>query len=595
MSVVKNILFIVPMHITFASFVKPAQNSHVVKNKSGKKYNSLSTDLPLGPLSLSAYLKKHVNVNIKLIDFNAEMNALDKFDHSSFKSYIDIFLNNLEFDPDIVGISSLFSPSFQNFLDCGEISKKNWPNAFVIGGGNIPTNSYNQIYTEFDCEFFDALCFGEGEKPLLNLIKSSNLTLHVAMSDSWITHKKANCKEHFLPKHDFIEDLDEIPFLDYKLCDLTKHGIRQNISSFHANPKGFHIMTSRGCPYLCTFCASHRTHGRSMRYYSIARVESDLRRLVKDYDADTIIFQDDHLMADKERVYQILETIGKLKLNSLYQNGLTLFALDKPMLEAFYNAGVRHLVLPVESGSEKVLKMQMKKPLKLGISKRVATDCRDMGIYTNINIIVGMPGETKSDLNDSLKNLKNIPGNWFNIACAAPLVGSEMHELAQENGYIDKDAIGSDYHKATISTEDWDAAYIQKFQYKMNLELNFVYNNDIRNGAWEWAILGFKNVIRLRSDHAFAHYYSFICLTRLGQSKQAEKSLKQYLKTYNSKFWISYVKEYELPTCKLEALRIANSYELVPQVKQINEQLEKAEKGSNAEKSFNIIPRITFN
>ena len=105
---------------------------------------------------------------------------------------------------------------------------------------------------------------------------------------------------------------------------------------------------------------------------------------------------------------EILEIVGELDLGSLYQNGLTLFALNRPMLEAFYAAGVRHLVLPVESGSEKVLRKQMRKPLKFRISERVAKDCRDLGIYTNASLIIGMPGETKADMKEGLRNLRKV-------------------------------------------------------------------------------------------------------------------------------------------------------------------------------------------
>ena len=562
MSEATKLLFIVPMHITFGSFVKPSANSRVFKKKSGKSFNSLSTDLPIGPMSLSAYLKNHIDVDVKLIDFNAEMNALEDFTYGSFKEYISDFFKAMDFRPDVVGVSSLFSPSFENFMDCGAVAKEVWPESFVIGGGNIPTNSFHQIYRDLNCDFFDALCYGEGEKPLLEMLQSGSYQAFAESSSSWITKSKVIGTDFFVPAHDFIENLDEIPFLDYDLCDLSKHGINQNLSSFHnvKNPRGFHIMTSRGCPYLCTFCASHRTHGRKMLYYSMDRVRADLHRLVQDYQADTVVFQDDHLMADKERVYSILETVGELKLNSLYQNGLTLYALDRPMLEAFHRAGVRHLVLPVESGSEKVLKKQMKKPLKMRISERVAADCRDLGIYTNVNIIVGMPGETVEDLNDSRLNLRNIHGNWFNIACASPLVGSEMHELASEHNYINEHAIGADYHLATITTDDWTSEFIQSFQYKMNLELNFVYNNDIRTGSWEWGLQGFQSVIRLRFDHAFAHYYAFLCLHKLDRVDEANEALTKYLEFKDSDFWQPYVLEYDLPNCLADALATAEAY-----------------------------------
>ena len=248
-------------------------------------------------------------------------------------------------------------------------------------------------------------------------------------------------------------------------------------------------MTSRGRPFLCTFCASHKTHGRSMRYHSLERVQSDIETLIKHYGANTIVFQDDHLMADKTRVESILKMIRHCGVDSLYQNGLTLYALDREMLQNFYDAGVRHLVLPVESGSEKVLKHQMRKPLKMKISERVASDCRSLGIYTNTNILVGMPGETKSDLEEGRENLKRIETNWFNVVCASPVVGSEMHEVSTKKGYIDVQNLGADYRTATISTEDFSAKYIQEFQYKLNLELNFVRNRDIAKGEYKTALI----------------------------------------------------------------------------------------------------------
>lgn len=547
----KKLVFIVPMHISYESFISPAHNSRMfLKKGDNKYYNSLSTDLPLGPISMSAYLKKHMDIEVKLIDFNAEINALTSFPYHSFYECCVDLLSQLDIEPDIVGVSSLFSPSFNNFMDCGKASRALFPNALILGGGNIPTNSYQHIYDELDCDYFDALCYGEGEKPLLGLLSANNPDTFLATSDAWITKEKIKSPDTLLmPKHDFIENLDEIPFFDYDLCDFNKHSSNQVTSSFHSveNKRGFHIMTSRGCPFLCTFCASHKTHGRSMRYHSLERVTEDLTRLRDHYAAGTIVFQDDHLMADKERVKKILKVVGDLQLESLYQNGLTLYALDRPMLEAFYNAGVRHLVLPVESGSEKVLKEQMRKPLKFRISEQVAKDCRELGIYTNTNILIGMPGETKADLDEGRINLRKVQTNWFNIACASPIVGSEMHEIAAKKNYIKINTLGSDYRTAVIETEDFTPEYIQEYQYMMNLDLNFVHNNDVRLGEYKLALKAFKNVIRIKFDHAFAHYYAAICYQQLSEFSLYEAHLSKYKEYAQSEFWQKYVKLFDLP------------------------------------------------
>ena len=274
-------------------------------------------------------------------------------------------------------------------------------------------------------------------------------------------------------------------------------------------------------PRLSFFFNSHLDFFEEIAKFRAAR-RIWARHLKEKYGAKTVVFQDDHLMGDKDRVYELLNIVGELKLGSLYQNGLTLYALDRPMLEAFYKAGVRHLVLPVESGSAKVLKEQMKKPLKFHISERVAWDCRELGIYTNTNILIGMPGETKADIEETRKNLKKIKTNWFNIGCASPLVGSEMHDIAQANGYITDTTRGSDYHIAVIKTDDFTPEYIQKMQYILNLELNFVFNSDIELGDYETALTGFKNVTRIRPDHAFAHYFSSVCYKKLGLTNEEE-------------------------------------------------------------------------
>ena len=564
-SATKKLLFIVPMHISFESFLAPAHNSRMFfKKQDNRYYNSLSTDLPLGPISMSAYIKKHMDIEVKLLDFNAEINALDAFPYENFYDCCVDLIQKLDFTPDIIGVSSLFSPSFFNFMDCGRAAKHLFPNALVLGGGNIPTNSYKHIYADLNCEYYDGLCYGEGEKPLLGLLQAENPQRYMAESKSWMTKEKvASTQSLFMPQHDFIENLDEIPFYDYDLCDMDKHSSNQVTSSFHSveNKRGFHIMTSRGCPFMCTFCASHKTHGRSMRYHSLERVTEDLTKLRDHYNAGTVVFQDDHFMADKERVKNILKVVGDLQLESLYQNGLTLYALDRPMLEAFYNAGVRHLVLPVESGSEKVLKEQMRKPLKFRISEQVAKDCRELGIYTNTNILIGMPGETKADLEEGLNNLRKVQTNWFNIACASPIVGSEMHEIAANKNYIKLNTLGSDYRTAVIQTEDFTPEFIQQFQYRMNLDLNFVHNNDMKFGEYETALKAFKNVIRIKYDHAFAHYFAALCYKKLGKTVQYKTHLAKYKEYSQQPFWQRYVEMFGLPTYAKKVKKSGNRAE----------------------------------
>jgi anaerobic magnesium-protoporphyrin IX monomethyl ester cyclase len=543
-----RILLIVPMHITFESFVNPPPNMRCTRKSDGRDYSLPPTDLPLGMLSISGYLKKHASVDIRLVDFNIRVAEIEHFDYANFCDFAEEELRKVDFQPDIVGISSLFSPSFYNFLETGKAVRKVFPHALTIGGGNIPTSAWRDIYDSDHAWIFDALCYGEGELPMLELVRAEDRKQYIEGSQSWITQAKA--KQIFTPDHNFIEDLDEIPFFDYDLCDVEKHSANLVANTSFATSqmkRSFHVATSRGCPFKCTFCASHAVHGRDMRYHSVERMREDFTRLKEQYGASTLIFQDDHLMADKERVRQILAILRGLDLNSVYQSGLALYALDRPMLEDFHAAGVRQLVLAVESGSQRVLKHLMKKPLKLEISQRVAQDCRELGIYTNTNILIGIPGETKEDIEETRRNLRTINSNWFHINCTSPLVGSEIHTKSRQFGFIRGETLGADYKVAAIETPEFSIDYIQEMQYIMNLELNFVHNNDVRLGEYALALRGFENVTKIKSDHAFAWHYAGICHEKLGDRAKAAKCDENYRKYKQQPFWDKFVRMFGLP------------------------------------------------
>lgn len=543
-----KILFVVPPNIGFADFISPPANVKVQKMRNGKSFGSVITDMPLGIISLSAYLKKNIEVETRGIDFNVALNKLDQFEWPSFKDYFkDVLGNEIEsFQPDVIGISALFSTAYKNLIDLGEVSREICPDAFIIAGGNVPTVSYREIFGETD--MFDAVCHGEGEVPLLELLVSENMYEHIEKSLTWITKNKLDKKLTF--EHNFIEDLDQIPF-DYSIISQDDYELNPTIrsySSVKSKGKSFNIMTSRGCPFKCIFCASHRTHGREMRYHSLDRVKEDILRLKNEFGIKVITFEDDHFMGDKKRAYEIVKFISEQGITAFFPNSLALYALSREMLVALKEAGVEQLVLAVESGSDYVLKNVMKKPLKLDIVRRVAKDCREIGIYTDCNILIGLPGERKEDIQEARRFLKTVGANWFRINVATPLLGSEMHDICEDKNYFKGVVIESNYKKAIVGTEDFDPQYIQETTYDMNIELNFVYNADMMLGDYKMALKGFENAIAAKPDHAVALYYSSVCHERLGNGEVAVSYLEQAKKAYSaSLIWGKYVKLYNIP------------------------------------------------
>lgn len=540
----EKILFIVPPVIRFNDYINPSYNTRVVHKKHGN-YGSVLTDMPLGVLALSAYVKNYTEVKTRLIDFNIVLNKLEKFKFDSFVKFFYDYLSNsrwLDYNPSIIGISSLFVPSYQSTLDIAQCCREIFPNITIVAGGGLPTNMYKEIFKTSRC--FDALCYGEGEKPLLGLVKTHSKSQYFEENNAWITEKKVKKGKKF--QHDFIKNLDEIPFYDYEICQPDDYGLNPAITAYNAGSnerkQNFHVMTSRGCPHRCCFCSSHTIHGRRMRYYSVNRVRKDFERLKNQYGAKTIIFQDDNLMANILRAYEIINIVKELQITAIFQNGLSLYALNRKMLKTLKSAVVNQLILSVESGSDRVLRDIMHKPLNLLIVKQVVDNCRDLGIYTNVNILIGLPGETKQDIEDTRSFLKTLNANWFMVFCATPLVGSEMYQICKEKNYLKESCIDCDFKKAIVETEDFTAEYIQEKAYFLNLELNFAENSDFRLGNYKTALMGFENAIRSKEDHAIAYYYAAKCYDNLGNIKKAKKYMTKAKKIVkNNTFWRKYV------------------------------------------------------
>ena len=113
-----SILFLVPPNINFEDFINPPDNVKTVL-KNSKNFGSVITDIPLGVLSLSAYIKRNISVHTSLIDFNVEINKIDDFRYNSF---IELYMDSLSKyalkrnAPTIIAISVLFSSSYRNML-----------------------------------------------------------------------------------------------------------------------------------------------------------------------------------------------------------------------------------------------------------------------------------------------------------------------------------------------------------------------------------------------------------------------------------------------------------------------------------------------
>lgn len=281
-----------------------------------------------------------------------------------------------------------------------------------------------------------------------------------------------------------------------------------------------------------------------MRYHSADYVKKELIFLKEKYSAKKILLSDDNFTADHNRAIEIFKFMHKNDLEIHCQGGFTMHSLNKEMLIAMKDSGINSIHLPIESGSEKVLKTIMHKPLNHKLIKKVVKNCREIGIDTIGFIVLGLPNETLEDIQESIDFLSSIDVNWYNITVAAPLLGSELYDICDKNNYLKGDHFYSDYRRAVIETEHFTPKFIEEKAYEMNLFLNFVNNLDMKDGNYKKALNRFESVANASDNHAFAYYYMSKCFEKLNEMDKHQRAMNKYLKIIDeSPLWKKYAEK----------------------------------------------------
>ncbi|HRH79823.1 MAG TPA: radical SAM protein [Thiobacillaceae bacterium] len=464
--------------------------------------------IPYGMLSLHAYLKTRCAVppEVDILDLNLPMReAVTGGDTQDILARFDRLITDRvrDFQPTMAGISALFNISFRYIQDIARVVRAESPRALILAGGGLPSAAFRQVLDL--CPDVDAICKGEGEIPLRDLADAGDKAALLASHPSWITRDGVAAGK--IPAHTFVQDLDEIPMLDYGILDLDDYNARSIDKRYTGEKKReMAIHTSRGCPFQCVFCSNPSLHGRQVRAMSVERVAAEVRRMKELWGLTVLLIEDDHFFFDKARAKAVLRALVEMKVRIEFPNGVAVYAIDEEVAELFSQAGVSTVALAVESGSDYVLNKIIKKPLKTGVVKEKVHMLRKHGVQSHVFIVLGLPGEMAEHRQQTLDLLLDVGFDWAHIFCAVPIFGSRLHDICVDKGYIQEtnflDHVNT---KSVIRAPGVDPEEIERTAYQMNLVANFVHNHNLAAGNYEVATKYFQNVVDKYPEHAFGH------------------------------------------------------------------------------------------
>ena len=361
-----------------------------------------------------------------------------------------------DFAPDIVGITANTTQITAAWRDAELVHSLS--KALVVLGGPHPTSLPEESAAK---PFVDVVVRSEGEATWLELLEWWELGTVSAGNDKLESREptKTNPGSTDLPSDQSIrgityqnaggsvvstpnrppipvQELDGMPLPAWHLFKLDRYTNLQPTVD-QVDGRSLPILTSRGCPYRCSYCS--QIGPRRWRGRSVDSVVAEWRWLVEEQGAAEIGVLDDSFNIDRRRVLEICQRLVEEGLDHvpwIMINGIRANLADEEVLGAMKRAGCIRAAFGVESGNQQILDSVVDKQLTLEQVRSAFQAARTVGMETIGFFIVGLPGETEATMDDTIRFACELDPVVANFSIATPFPGTQMYETVQAEGHI---------------------------------------------------------------------------------------------------------------------------------------------------------------
>lgn len=337
----------------------------------------------------------------------------------------------------------------------------------VLGGPHpsaVPEETMEFFQDDLDCMFEGEAEIGFGR--LLDKIAKNEKDLKDIPGLVWREGKKV-----LKNKKQLVMDIDQLGIPAWDLIRPEEYPESQHGAFFRQFPIA-PIMTTRGCPFLCTFCAGHLVAGKSLRKRSVKSVIDEISVLYHNHGIREFHIVDDNFTLDRNFAKEFLKSLKKANLNVSWAvpNGIRMDTLDDEMLELMKETGLYLISLGIESGSDKTLS-SMKKNITIEKIRESIALIRKHNIDIAGFFILGFPGETLEDIKKTIKfslELDLVRANFFTYL---PFPGTESFKSLESHGKLDKLDLKRFYFmNATFTPEGMEKDVLKGLQRKAFLK-----------------------------------------------------------------------------------------------------------------------------
>jgi len=331
--------------------------------------------------------------------------------------------------PDLVGFSCTTS-SFLEGYRIAELVKERLQQVPIIFGGAHACSIGPSLLDKFPA--IDFLVIGEGENSLYELIDAGFSNPAGIPGIAF----RENGQGRLSSVRDLIDDLDTLPFPAYHRLPGFPHGYNLPLFSYPSHPNTS-IISSRGCPYQCSYC-DRSVFSRGFRFNSPEYIVEHLAYLSRDFGIRHVFFYDDLFTFDRSRVERFCELLDQKRVAVTYNCIARLEHVDSGLVSLLKRSGCWQVNFGIESGDPELLKKHRKfygldeVGRKLRMVKDAALRCK--GLF-----MIGLPGESAESIRRTMDYALSLPLDEINVTKFTPFPGAPLFKTIREHGEFTED------------------------------------------------------------------------------------------------------------------------------------------------------------
>lgn len=259
----------------------------------------------------------------------------------------------------------------------------------------------------------------------------------------------------------FEKNLDALPFPAWDLLPYKEYVIPK--SSTSGSARFLPMLSSRGCPFGCSYCPYPVGQGLKWRYRSASNVVDEMQFLVEKFGVEYILFRDPMFSAQQKRVMAICREIIARGIKVYWKCETRMDCLDDETIELMARAGCVGINFGVESTDPEIQKGVHRTPILPEEFVAKVASCREHGVATFAFFVIGLPGDTLRTILDSIEFAIRIRANWTQFTMATPFIGTPMYKWALNERLIEADFYKIvSAHERSVGNENLTGADIKR-------------------------------------------------------------------------------------------------------------------------------------